>query len=61
MAVLLGGHIRVGLEDCLYYGPRDLASNERLVERAVRIIHELGLEPATPAEAREMLGLPVPA
>lgn len=56
-ALLIGGHIRVGLEDNLYYGRGDLASNERLVERAVRIVHELGLEVATPTEARQMLGL----
>lgn len=56
-ALLLGGHVRVGLEDNNYYARGDLATNERLVERAVRIIRELGLEPATPAEAREMLGL----
>lgn len=56
-AILLGGHIRVGLEDNNYYRQGELTTNERLVERAVRIIRELGAEPATPAEAREMLGL----
>ena len=56
-ALLLGGHIRVGLEDCLFYAPGDPASNVRMVERAVRIIRELGMEPATPQEAREILGL----
>jgi uncharacterized protein (DUF849 family) len=63
MALLMGGHVRVGLEDNAYYARGDLATNERLIERTVRIIHELGLEPATPAEAREMLALkaPVPA
>jgi hypothetical protein len=56
-ALLLGGHVRVGLEDNLYYAKGKLATNEQLVERTVRIIRELGHEPATPSEAREMLGL----
>lgn len=56
-AVLMGGHVRVGLEDNLYYRQGELATNVQLVERMVRIIRELGAEPATPAEAREMMGL----
>lgn len=56
-AILLGGHVRVGLEDNNYYSRGKLATNEELVARMVRIIRELGAEPATPAEAREMLGL----
>ena len=56
-AVLMGGHIRVGLEDNNYYARGKLATNEELVARAVRIIRELGAEPATPAEARQMIGL----
>ena len=56
-AILLGGHIRVGLEDNNYYSRGELATNERLVARAVRIIRELGAEPASAAEARAMLGL----
>jgi uncharacterized protein (DUF849 family) len=56
-ALLLGGHIRVGLEDNNYLDRGKLATNEALVERAVRIIKELGSEPATPAEARDILGL----
>ncbi|MCK9512685.1 MAG: 3-keto-5-aminohexanoate cleavage protein [Pigmentiphaga sp.] len=55
--VLMGGHVRVGLEDNLYYAHGELATNVQLVERMVRIIRELGAEPATPAEAREMMGL----
>lgn len=55
--LLLGGHVRVGLEDNLYYSHGRLATNLELVERAVRIITELGHELATPAEARDMLGL----
>jgi 3-keto-5-aminohexanoate cleavage enzyme len=57
-ALLLGGHARVGLEDNLYYRHGELATNIQLTERIVRIIRELGMEPATPAEAREMMGLP---
>ena len=56
-ALILGGHVRVGLEDNIYYAKGELATNEQLVERTVRIIRELGHEPATPSEAREMLGL----
>jgi uncharacterized protein (DUF849 family) len=57
-SLLLGGHVRVGLEDNLYYSRGRLANNVELVERIVRIIREFGLEPATPAEAREIIGLP---
>jgi 3-keto-5-aminohexanoate cleavage enzyme len=56
-SVLVGGHARVGLEDNLYYRHGELATNEQLVERMVRFLHELNLEPATPTEAREILGL----
>jgi uncharacterized protein (DUF849 family) len=56
-ALLLGGHIRVGLEDCLFYAPDEPATNVRMVERAVRLVRELGFELATPAEARAILGL----
>lgn len=57
-SLLLGGHVRVGLEDNLYYERGVLAHNAQLVERIVRIIRELGMEPATPVEAREIIGLP---
>jgi uncharacterized protein (DUF849 family) len=57
-ALLLGGHARVGLEDNLYYRPGELATNVQLTERIVRIIREMDMEPATPAEAREIMGLP---
>jgi 3-keto-5-aminohexanoate cleavage enzyme len=56
-AILLGGHVRVGLEDNLNYRRGERATNVQLVQRAVRIIRELGHEPATPEEARQMLGL----
>jgi uncharacterized protein (DUF849 family) len=57
-ALLLGGHARVGLEDNLYYHHGELATNVQLTERIVRIIREMGMEPATAAEARELMGLP---
>ena len=57
-ALLLGGHLRVGLEDNIHYSRGRLATNPELVARAVRIIEELGLEVATPEETRQMLGLP---
>nr|MBP6707422.1 3-keto-5-aminohexanoate cleavage protein [Achromobacter sp.] len=57
-ALLLGGHARVGLEDNLYYRHGELATNVQLTERIVRIIRELDMEPATPAEARQIMGLP---
>lgn len=56
-AIMLGGHVRVGLEENIYYSKGKLATNAQLVERIVRIAHELGREIATPDEAREMLGL----
>src|SRR5438270_4380526 len=56
--VLLGGHVRVGLEDNLYLEKGKLApSNAALVEKAARIIEVLGDQVATPDEAREILGL----
>lgn len=56
--VLLGGHVRVGLEDNLYLGPGELApGNGALVERAVGIVEILGAAVASPAEAREIFGL----
>ena len=52
----MGGNIRVGFEDNVYYSPGILAvSNAQMVERAVRIARELGREIATPQEAREMM------
>ena len=56
-ALLLGGHARVGLEDNLYYNQGELATNVQLTERIVRLIRELDMEPATPEEARQMMGL----
>ena len=56
-AILWGGHVRVGLEDNIYYSKGVLATNVQLVERVVRLAHELGREVATPDEARAILGL----
>jgi len=58
LSLIMGGHIRVGLEDNVYYRKGEFAkSNAQQVERAVRIIHELNREVATPVQAREMLGI----
>ena len=57
-AMLLGGNVRVGLEDNLYLDRGVLASNGQLVARAVEIIERLGGRAVTPAEARKKLGLP---
>ena len=54
---LLGGNVRVGLEDNLYLRRGVFATNGQLVERAKIIIEALGYEVATPADARHMLGL----
>lgn len=56
-SLLLGGHVRVGLEDNLYYSQGELATNVQLVERLVRLVREMGFEPATPTEARQIMGL----
>ena len=57
-AILLGGNVRVGLEDNLYMSRGVLApSNAALVERAVKIIESMGYTVATPTEARKLLGL----
>jgi 3-keto-5-aminohexanoate cleavage enzyme len=56
-AIVMGGHVRVGLEDNIYYSKGRLARNEELVARVVRLAAELGRPIATPDEARRMLGL----
>ncbi len=57
-AAMLGGNVRVGLEDSLFLERGKLASsNAEQVTKIVRIIKEMGLEPATPEEARARLGL----
>ena len=59
-SILLGGHVRVGMEDSPYVdGGATLAkSNAELVEKIVKISRELGREIATPSEARKITGLP---
>jgi uncharacterized protein (DUF849 family) len=56
-AILLGGNVRVGLEDNLYLERGVLATNGQLVEKAIRIVRDLGARPLTPAQARQKLGL----
>jgi len=56
-AMLLGGHVRVGLEDNLYLDKGVFASNGQLVERAVSIVEALGGRVQTPDEARQTLAL----
>jgi 3-keto-5-aminohexanoate cleavage enzyme len=58
MGLILDGHIRVGMEDNIYYRKGELAkTNAQLVERIVSIAKEYGREVATPKEARKILGL----
>lgn len=59
-ALVMGGHVRVGLEDNVYYDYREktMATNRSLVERIVRLAGELGRPVATPDEARKLLNLP---
>jgi len=57
-AMVMGGHVRVGFEDNIFYHKGEIAkSNAQLVERISRIAGELGREVATPAQARKMLGI----
>lgn len=56
---LAGGHVRVGLEDAVYLARGELApSNAAMVEKARRIVEDLGGQLMTPKEARVLLGLP---
>lgn len=58
MAIVMGGHVRVGFEDNIYYSKGVVAeSNAQLVARIARIAKECGREVATPAEARKILGI----
>lgn len=58
MSIVSGGHVRVGFEDNVYISKGVPAkSNGEMVEKVVRLAKELGREVATPAEAREILGL----
>ena len=61
MGMILGGNVRVGLEDNIYYKKGELAtSNAQLVARIVRVAREMGKEPCSPEEARRLLGLKPP-
>ncbi len=58
MGLIMGGHIRVGMEDNIYYQRGVLAENNaQFVERIVRLANEYGREVATPDDARRILGL----
>jgi 3-keto-5-aminohexanoate cleavage enzyme len=57
LGILLGGHVRVGLEDNIYYRKGELATNKALIQRVVRIAEELGRPISTSEEARMMLKL----
>lgn len=58
MSILLGGHVRVGMEDSVYFRKGELAtSNAQFVKRIVELSNTLGREVATPDEARKILGL----
>ncbi len=59
-AIAMGGHVRVGLEDNLFYSRGRLARNEELVARVARLAAEAGRSVATPERARKVLGLPMP-
>jgi uncharacterized protein (DUF849 family) len=57
MGIIMGGHVRVGLEDNIFVKRRVLAKNVDLVEKVKRLAAEFEREIATPDEARQMLGL----
>jgi uncharacterized protein (DUF849 family) len=57
MAVLAGGNVRVGLEDNLWVGPGERATNAALVERAVAILQAMNVRVQGPDEVRERLKL----
>ncbi|WP_026573065.1 3-keto-5-aminohexanoate cleavage protein [Bacillus sp. UNC438CL73TsuS30] len=60
MTILLGGHVRVGMEDAVYFRKGELAkTNAQFVKRIVDLANTLGREIATPDEARKILGLKV--
>ena len=58
--IAIGGHVRIGMEDCPYVKPGVYAkTNAELVEKAVRIAREIGREIASPDEARRIVGITV--
>lgn len=61
MAITMGGHVRVGLEDNIYYDPETKqhpATNAGLIERAVKVANAIGRPIASPDEARSIIGMP---
>jgi uncharacterized protein (DUF849 family) len=58
-AMLMGGHVRVGLEDSVFYRENQLATNEMLIKRIVRFADDIGRGISTPQETRELLGIPL--
>ena len=58
-AIIMGGHVRVGIEDNIWYdyGKKELSTNKKSIQRLRRIATELGREIAAPGDVREMLGL----
>jgi 3-keto-5-aminohexanoate cleavage enzyme len=59
-AILMGGHVRIGLEDNIYFRKGELAPNERFVERMAKMAAEFGRSVATPDEARRIMCLKTP-
>jgi 3-keto-5-aminohexanoate cleavage enzyme len=57
MAIMMGGYVRVGLEDNMYVRRGVLATNAQLVEKVIRLANEFEREVASPDEAHAMLGL----
>jgi uncharacterized protein (DUF849 family) len=62
-AVAMGGHVRIGLEDNLWFDDdrTDLSTNARLVERVVEVARSMGREPATPGDVRRRFGIEIEA
>ncbi len=63
LAIAMGGGVRVGLEDNIWFDDdrTDLATNPRLVERLVKVARAMGREPASPGQVRTLLEIPAPA
>ena len=63
LAITMGGHVRVGLEDNIWFDQArtDLATNVRLIDRLVGVANSIGRPIATPAQAREIIGMPKPS
>ena len=61
LAVTMGGHVRVGLEDAIYFDwqTKRLATNAGLIDRVVRLASAAGRDIATADQAREMIGMPI--